>query len=35
MCTGNDIGDEGAIELGEALKLNTNITEMYLGGMKY
>ena len=33
--TGNVIGDEGAKGLGEALKLNTTITELYLTRMKY
>jgi hypothetical protein len=35
MCTDNDIGDEGAKGLGEALKLNSTITELDLGGMKH
>ena len=35
MCTGNGIGDEGAKGLGEALKLNTTITTLYLRGMKH
>ena len=35
MCADNDIGAEGAKELGEALKLNTTITTLDLGCMKY
>jgi hypothetical protein len=33
--TDNEIGAEGAKGLGEALKLNSTITELYLGGMKH
>jgi hypothetical protein len=35
MCTDNDIGDEGAKALGEALKLNSTITTLNLGCMKH
>jgi hypothetical protein len=35
MCTGNDIGAEGAKGLGEALKLNSTITTLYLRCMKH
>jgi hypothetical protein len=35
MCTGNGIGNEGAKGLGEALKLNSTITKLNLGGMKH
>ena len=35
MCTGNDIGDEGAKELGEALKLNSTLITLDLEGMKH
>jgi hypothetical protein len=30
--TGNNIGDEGTIELAEVLKLNTSLTALNLGG---
>jgi hypothetical protein len=33
MCTDNHIGAEGAKALGEALKLNSTITTLYLRGM--
>ena len=29
---GNEIGDEGAKEIGESLKINTSLTELNLGG---
>ena len=35
MCIDNGIGDEGAKGLGEALKLNTTLNELYLGCMKH
>jgi hypothetical protein len=35
MCTVNDIGAEGAKALGEALKLNSAITELNLRCMKH
>ncbi len=30
--TGNGIGDEGANKISESLKVNTTLTELYLGG---
>jgi len=30
--TGNAIGDEGASNISESLKVNTTLTELYLGG---
>ena len=29
---GNEIGDEGAKAISESLKINTSLTELYLGG---
>ena len=33
--TGNNIGDSGAIKIGESLMMNTTLTELDLGGMWY
>ena len=35
MCTANNIGDEGAKGLGEALKCNTTITTLDLNSMNH
>ena len=29
--TGNEIGDEGAVQISESLKTNTTLTSLYLG----
>ena len=33
MCSGNQVGVEGARALGDALKVNSTLTTLYLNGM--